>query len=164
MAQIAAAIGRIFPLRVLERIASDAEFQENLSLLLRAEIIRELRRYPDSEYTFKHGLLQDAALSTLTPTRRRELYGRVADVYEEVFAGSLDDHLERLAHYYAQSENLPKALEYLERAGARAADLSAATQASDLLGRARDVAVDLGRADVAADLDQRLERLAEPAV
>ncbi len=163
VAQVAAAIGRNFPLRVLERIAVDGELQENLALLLRAEIVRELRRYPEPEYTFKHGLLQDAALSTLTPARRRELFGRVAAVYEDVFAGSLDDHLERLAHYYAQSENLAKALVYLERAGARAADLSAATQASDLLGRARDVAVDLGRADVAADLDQRLARLPQPA-
>ena len=41
--------------------------------LLRAEIVRELRRFPELECTFRHGLLQDAALSTLTSASLREL-------------------------------------------------------------------------------------------
>ncbi len=89
---------------------------EELASLFRTEIVRELRRYPDFECEFTHGLLQEVALSTLAATARRELYGRIAAAYEELYAGSLDEHLERLAHYHAQTGNLPKALEYAERA------------------------------------------------
>ena len=88
----------------------------DLASLFRTEVIRELRRYPGLECEFTHGLLQEAALSTLTTTGRRDLYARVADAVEELYADSLDEHVERLAHYHAQAGNLPKALEYAERA------------------------------------------------
>jgi class 3 adenylate cyclase len=144
LAQIAAVIGRTFPVVVLERVAADADLSRNLAALLQAEIVREVRRYPEFECTFKHGLLQEAALTTLTAARRRELFGRVAIAYEEFAAGALDAHLERLAYYYAQSLNLQKALEYLERAGEHAVALDAPTRAVPLLERARAVAAELG--------------------
>ena len=143
LAHLAAAIGRHFNARVLERLAGPAAFEDDLAVLLRAEIVRELRRDPEREYTFKHGLLQEAALSTLPPARRRELYAQVAAAFEEIFAASLEQHLEVLAHYYAQSENLPKALEYLERAAEAAATVDA-TEAAQLARRARELAARLG--------------------
>jgi hypothetical protein len=44
------------------------------------------------------------------------VYALIAAAFEAVYAESLDDHLDRLAHYHAQSGNRPRALEYLERA------------------------------------------------
>ena len=129
----------------LEHVAGEGA-RDDLAGLLRAEIVRELRRYPELQCAFRHGLLQEAALSTLTPATRRELYGRVAAAFEELYADSLDDHLERLAHYHAQSGNLPAALEYLERAAERAAELGADTRAAELAERARRLARDLGDA------------------
>jgi predicted ATPase len=113
LAQIAAAIGRTFPVTVLERVAGSAD---SLTALLRAEIVREIARYPELECTFTHGLLREAALSTLTSTRKRTLYSEIAAAFEELYAESLDEHLERLAHYHAQAGNLPKSLEYAARA------------------------------------------------
>ena len=72
--------------------------------------MRERRRYPDFECEFTHGLLQEVALATLAATARRELYGRIAAAYEELYQGSLDEHLERLAHYHAQTGNSRKRL------------------------------------------------------
>ena len=115
LAAIAAAIGRTFAVEVLATVAGEA-VDEALAALLRAEIVRELRRYPAFECSFTHGLLHDAALSTLTPTRKRDLFARIARVYETLYADALDDHLERLAHYHAQAGNLPTALDYAERA------------------------------------------------
>ena len=115
LAQIAAAIGRTFPVSVLERVSGET-VAEALNALLRAEIVREVGRYPELECTFTHGLLREAALSTLTSTRKRALYAEIAAAFEEIYAGSLDEHLERLAHYHAQAGALPKALEYAERA------------------------------------------------
>ncbi len=117
LTHIAAAIGRTFPVRVLESVAGEGAHAA-LATLLREEIVRELRRYPDFECAFAHVLVQEAALSTLTTARRRDLYAEVAAAFESLYADALDDHLERLAHYHAQAGNLPLALEYAERARA----------------------------------------------
>ena len=120
LAQTAAVVGRTFPVDVLAHVAAE-DVADDLAALFRTEVVRELRRYPDFECSFTHGLLQEAALSTLTAAGRRDLYERVAAAFEEVYAGALDDHVERLAHYHAQAGNLPKALEYAERARAGSA-------------------------------------------
>jgi len=120
LTQLAAAIGRTFPVTVLERVAG-SDTGPSLTALLRAEIVREVARYPELECTFTHGLLREAALSTLTSTRKRTLYAEIAAAFEDVYADSLDEHLERLAHYHAQAGNLPKSLEYAERARTPAA-------------------------------------------
>jgi DNA-binding SARP family transcriptional activator len=115
LAQIASAIGRTFPVRVLEHVAGE-RIDEALTALLRAEIVRELRRYPELECAFTHGLLREAILSTLTAARKRSLYAAIAEAFESLYADSLESHFERLAHYHAQAGDLPKALEYAERA------------------------------------------------
>jgi predicted ATPase len=143
LAQLAAAVGRDFPAAVLARLAPAVSIADDLAVLLRAEIIRERRRDPEREYTFKHGLFRDAALSTLTPRRRRDIYAAVARVYEELFAASLDQHAEVLAHYYAQSANDSKALEYLERAAEHSLALGATPEASLLWSKAHDLAARL---------------------
>jgi class 3 adenylate cyclase len=139
LAQVAAVAGRSFPVRVLEHVVGTEEVERTLPILLRAEIVREVRRYPELECTFKHGLLQEAALSTLTTERRRDLHGRVARGFEEVFADSLEEHLEILAQLYARSDELERALEYLERAAARAEEFDAGPQAVELRRRADKV-------------------------
>ncbi|MCI4355223.1 MAG: hypothetical protein L3K06_07645, partial [Thermoplasmata archaeon] len=95
-------------------------------------------------------------LSTLTRSSRRELYGRVAAAFEELFADSLDEHLELLAHYYGRSDNLNKALEYLERAADGAVRLNADFQAAELWRRAARVASELGDAEAGARIAARL--------
>jgi predicted ATPase len=159
LAQAAAVVGRSFPVRVLERL-HDGEVQVDLAELLRAEIVRELRRYPELECTFRHGLLQDAALTTLTPARRRELYGRVAEAFEQdLYREAVEEHLEELAFYYYRSDQPAKALAYLERAAERAESLDARPQATELWTRARKVATRLGDEETGARIDARLAAL-----
>lgn len=157
LAQVAAVIGRTFPVRVLERVADSDDVEADLAVLFRAEVVRELRRYPELECSFRHGLIQEAALSTMTAARLQELHGRVAAAIEELLAASLDDYLELIAHHYARSQNFPKALDYLERAGEKAAALDAGAQAAELWKRALKVAVRMG--DQAAER-RVLDRLA----
>src|SRR6185437_997359 len=108
-----------------------------------------LRRSPQLVYTFKHGLLHEAALSTLTPARRQELYGSVAAVFEELYAASRDVNLEMLAYYYARSRDFAKACRYLELAGEKAASLNATAHAHELWQRALKLANQLD--DTAAE-------------
>jgi class 3 adenylate cyclase len=159
LVQVAAVVGRSFPARVLERVRGRDDFERDLAVLVRTQFVRELRRYPELEYTFKHGLVQEAALSTLTPSRRQELYGQVAAAFEELYAGSRDDYFEILAYYYARSQNLPKALEYLEKAGERVAALSGNVQAIELWTRARMVASRLKDTSAERRITARLDSL-----
>jgi class 3 adenylate cyclase len=156
LAQTAAVIGRQFPVRVLERVSAYDDVHADLAVLLRAQIVQELRRYPELECTFKHGLVHEAALSTLTPARREELYGRVVAAFEELFAASLDDYLERLAHYHAQSGNLATALVYLERAAANVTVVGAAADATELWRRAHVLADQLGDTAAQRRISERL--------
>lgn len=156
LAQVAAVVGRTFPVRVLERVADSDDVTADLAALFRAEIVRELRRYPELECSFRHGLIQEAALSTLTAASLQELHGRVAAAVEDLFAASLDDHLELIAHHYARSQNFPKALDYLERAGDKAAALDAGPQAAEMWRRARKVAVRMGDEAAERRIQERL--------
>jgi predicted ATPase len=159
LAQVAAVFGRTFSPAVLALVSAPEDVERDLARLLRADIIRETRPIPDREYTFTHGLLQEAALSTLTRARRRELYRTVAAASEQAFADSLDDQLERLAFYYARGGDLPHALEYLERAAKRATSLRAHTQSVDLWMRAAAVAEELDDAGAQHRIERRLSEL-----
>jgi DNA-binding SARP family transcriptional activator len=135
LAEVAAVVGREFAVRVTERVHGEST-GDDLAELLRAEIVREVRRYPELVCAFRHELLQDATLASLGPATRRELYGAVAAAFEELHDGPLDEHLERLAHYHAQSGDPESAREYLARAAARADELGAASRAEELRERA----------------------------
>ena len=78
LAQVAAVVGREFPVSVAAAVAGSVD--GDIAELLRAEIVREVRRFPELECTFRHGLLQEAALSTLTPSSQRELLFQIAQM------------------------------------------------------------------------------------
>jgi class 3 adenylate cyclase len=162
LAQTAAVIGRVFPERVLARIAGPEACAAGLPELLRSGVIREIRRYPELEYGFRHGLLQEATRGTLTPIRQQAIYARAAGVFEELFADSLDERMEMLAYYHAHSGNMRKSLDYLERAGERAAALGQPGRAHRLWGRAIRIAESLPDADAMARLSRLVDGLPPP--
>lgn len=163
LAQTAAVIGRSFPLAVLDRVAETDDLEADLAPLLRADIIREVQRYPEPAYAFRHGLLREASLAALPSARRRELYRAVGAAFERQYADSTDDHLEMLAHYYGRSDDLPRGLAYLERAGERASELDAAQRAGELWQRALRFAERLDDRAAEQRLRDRLARLAARA-
>jgi class 3 adenylate cyclase len=156
VAQVGAVLGRTFAPALLAPASGVEDVELNLARLLRANIIRETQAIPNREYAFTHGLLQEAALSTLTRARRRELYRGVAAAHEELFGDSLDDHLERVAFYYARGGDLERSLDYLERAANRATSLSAHTQAASLWSRAATVAERINDPEARNRIEQRL--------
>jgi class 3 adenylate cyclase len=159
VAQVGAVLGRTFAPTVLALVAGVENLERNLTRLLRANIIREVRPLPSREFEFTHGLLQEGALSTLTRARRRELYRLVAVAYEQTFADSLDDQLERCAFYWARGGDLARALDYLERAANQATSLRAHTQAADLWSRAASLAERINDPDARDRIERRLVQL-----
>jgi predicted ATPase len=134
VSEAAAVIGRQFSRTILEGVVDEPNAA--LEALLRAGIIVERGRYPDQVYEFRHGLLHEAVLGTLTDARRAELHLATARACEARYAAALDSHLEEVAHHYARAHDLGKALEYLERGAERAAELGANDEAGRLWLRA----------------------------
>lgn len=159
LAQVAAVVGREFPVNIATAAAESSDPEGDLAALLRADVVREIRRFPDLECAFRHGLVQEAALSTLTPTTMRELYARVGTIVEERHAEALDEYAERLAFYFYRSAERSKALDYLERAGARASAVEAYGRAEELWDRASKLADKLGDADAERRISAHLTRL-----
>jgi class 3 adenylate cyclase len=159
VAQVAAVVGRTFSPTVLGLVSGLEDVESNLARLVRADIVRESRAIPEREFAFTHGLLQEAALSTLTRARRGEHYRSVAAAIEKAFAHSLEDQLERLAFYHARGGDLQRALECLERAANRATSLGAHMQAVELLRRAAGVAGKLEDGEASARIERRLSEL-----
>jgi predicted ATPase len=71
--------------------------------------------------------------------RRKVLHERIGDAIESLYASSLDDHLAELAYHYSHSDNVTKAIEYLERAGQQAMRRSAYADAIGSLNAATDL-------------------------
>jgi class 3 adenylate cyclase len=154
VAQVAAVIGRSFEVPLLERVADTDDVADGLLALVRAEIVHELRRYPDLVCEFRHGLLHEAALSTLTPGRHRELAGQVGAALEELLGARAPDEAELIAQYYVRSDRLDKAITYLERA-AEASSGDPAHRA-ELLEAARRAAAREGDVHAKRRVDARL--------
>ncbi len=156
LVQIAAVIGRSFPRELLATVAGTPGLDGALRALLRADILREQRRYPEPEYGFRHNLFQEAALSTLTPARKRELYARIAAAFEGLYARSLDDRLEQVAHYHAQAGDSARAIGYLERAADAAEARGAAEQCQALWERVQRLAARAGDAEAERRASERI--------
>jgi class 3 adenylate cyclase len=159
LAQVSAVVGREFPVSVAAAVAGSADPDGDIASLLRAEIVRELRRFPELECTFRHGLLQEAALSTLTPTAQRELYGRVGHAMEAYLGERADERVEQLAFYFYRSDEHTAALDYLDRAAERAATVESLGRAEELWTRARRLAERIDDHERANAIDTRLRWL-----
>lgn len=120
--QTASVLGRSFHVRLLEALSGldDMMLTLYLATLEEFDFISETRREPESEYSFRHPLSQEVAYQALLKKRRRELHRMAGMAIERTYAERLDDFAEILAHHYANSDDEPKALEWLERAGLKA--------------------------------------------
>jgi class 3 adenylate cyclase len=160
IAQAAGVIGRSFPRPLLEMVASD-DVDPAIGALLRSRIIVEQGRYPELVYEFRHGLLQQAAIATLTTSRRSDLHVAVARAIEERHADNLADRAEELAHHFGQGQDLGRALVYLEMGAERAAELGASEQAGRLWFRALRTANRIGDLESSERIRGRLGSIAE---
>jgi len=118
----AAAIGREFGFDVLRGVAGvpDATLLDAIDTALAGRLLEET----ESGYRFQHPLIRRALYDSLSRTRRARLHGLAAETIESVYArrpGGLDPHVEDLAFHYDLSDRRERALDYLIRAGQKAA-------------------------------------------
>jgi ABC-type oligopeptide transport system substrate-binding subunit/class 3 adenylate cyclase len=116
----ASVLGREFGLPLLEAVSGDGDAQASLSSLMRLDLLREARRWPEPEYRFKHALIQEAAYRTLVVDERRALHAKAATWLEERYAGREEEVAGLLAHHWLAAADEDKAVAYLTKAGDRA--------------------------------------------
>ena len=132
VAQTAAVIGRAFPHALLAAVSamSEAELESALDQLVAAELIFRRGTPPDATYSFKHGLVQDAAYSTLLKSRRHQLHARIARTLRERFPDRALAEPEIIAHHCTQAGLIDDAVSYWQQAGELAERRSAMAEAA----------------------------------
>ena len=142
VAQIGSVIGRGFSYGLLHDVAGmdDAPLQAALEKLAEADIVLVQGLPPDSDYRFKHALIQDAAYENLLKSRRQVLHRRVAETLHDRFADTAAAEPEALAYHFTQASMTDAAIEWWGKAGDQALRRSAFQEAIAHLGKAIEMA------------------------
>jgi class 3 adenylate cyclase/predicted ATPase len=129
--QLGATLGREFSYDVLQAVSAlDAgTLQRELARLVDAEFLFQRGLPPQAQYVFKHALIQDAAYQSLLKSTRQHYHTQIAHVLEERFPETAETQPELLAHHYTEAGLIGQAIPYWQRAGQRAIERSANTEA-----------------------------------
>jgi predicted ATPase/predicted Ser/Thr protein kinase len=135
---IASVEGEEFTAEVIARL-QDAEVFALIRMLSRelekrhhlvsAKGIRHLAKQRLSLYLFQHILFQRYLYNSLDAVERAHLHEQVGRILESLYGDETDEISVQLARHFHEAGNAPKAIEYLEKAGRRAARLSANEEA-----------------------------------
>jgi class 3 adenylate cyclase len=132
--QVGAVMGREFRWELLKATTglADQELLTHLGALTDAELLYARGMPLQTTYLFKHAFTQEAAYRSLLMLRRCDIHRRVALTLETLFADRLEEYYGQLAHHFleaAQVAEVDKAIDYAQRAGARAMTLAAYEEA-----------------------------------
>lgn len=131
---LAAVIGQQFSFDAL-RQASELEEERLVEITeewLGAHLVVEERRGREELYRFQHALVREVLYDEVSLRRRARLHERVGLALEAVCARSLQEHLDELAHHFAQARGetaMEKGVDYCLRAGGKAGSLYAHEEA-----------------------------------
>ncbi len=140
VAQIGSVIGRGFSYGLLRDVTGmeDAPLQAALERLAEADIVLVQGLPPESDYRFKHALIQDAAYENLLKSRRQVLHRRVAEVLLNSDVSAAAPEPELLAYHFTQAGLNDAAIEWWGKAGQRSLERSALVEAVGQFTRALD--------------------------
>jgi DNA-binding NtrC family response regulator/tetratricopeptide (TPR) repeat protein len=120
--QAASILGREVSLRLLEGIwEGPGSPDQHLRELARLEFLFEQTGAAEPVYVFAHALTHEVAYESLLPPRRQALHEAAGRTLEALYAGRLDEALDRLAYHYSRTERADVAVEYLRRLANKAA-------------------------------------------
>jgi predicted ATPase/class 3 adenylate cyclase len=137
VAQTGAAVGREFSYDLLSAVVggTEAELRTTLVRLVTSGLVSQRGQPPESIYTFKHALVQDAAYGAMLRSDKRQLHARIAEALESNPADRPLREPEILAHHFTEAQQTGRAVGYWLRAGERDARRSANLEALGHLTR-----------------------------
>jgi tetratricopeptide (TPR) repeat protein len=115
--QIAAVIGKRFPLALLQVVTDQPEeaLRRGLAHLQAAEFVHETSLFPEVQYTFTHTLTHDVAYGSLLQDQQRALHARIVEAIEALYADRLAEWADQLAHHVVRGEVWSKAPTYFRQ-------------------------------------------------
>ena len=131
IAQIGATIGRNFSYELLAAVTDldQRDLAAALDRLTDARLVFRQGTPPHASYLFKHALVQDAAYGTLLRGPRQRLHAQIANVLEGQFPERANVEPELLARHLTEAGQTKRAGSYWLKAGLRAAERSANSEA-----------------------------------
>jgi class 3 adenylate cyclase/tetratricopeptide (TPR) repeat protein len=132
LAQCAAILAPYLEVDLLSELADlpDIVVEERLLWLLDAEVLTRTRSASGSvEYTFRHALLQQAALDSLLTADRRALHAKAAERLAALRLGLVEQRPEIFAQHYFSGEEFTAAVPLYARAARRALAAAALDEA-----------------------------------
>ena len=167
---IAAVIGRSFDVRLLIELVDCSEnaLLDHLEAATGATLLRESTD-DVGRFTFEHALISHTLYQGLGGTRRARLHHRVAVALETLYGADSDDHLADLALHWRLATvtvDTGKAASYSIRAGRRALDRLAPSDAANLFGDALELLGDRAtpaRCEALIGLGEARRLTADPA-
>jgi len=128
VAQIAAAIGRVFPYALLAEVSGlpEQRLARGLDELVGAGLATARGIPPEATYTFKHALVQNVAYESLRRSRRAEIHAAVVAACEKTAGFDVEPGV--LAHHSAQAGLSAKAASYYRLAAERSIERAAVAE------------------------------------
>lgn len=131
LAQIAAAVGRKCHYRLLCALwpSGEKSLQKQLSCLVQIQVLERQGDIPDATYAFKHSLVRDAVYQSSLKVKRTEYHRRIAEALESDFPEMCEKSPELLAFHFTEAGVVAKALDYRQKAAAKAISTSSCEEA-----------------------------------
>jgi len=147
--QAASVIGRQFSIELLASVTNlGADLAIRLAALEQLDLVR--RDESSRTFIFKHALVRDALYESLPGARRVELHLAIATEIERGATRPVEV-AEILAHHYARTGAVDKAIEFLAMAGRKSVGIYSVDEAERFLSQA----LTLARANEQNGLDER---------
>jgi predicted ATPase/class 3 adenylate cyclase len=129
VAQLGAAIGKEFSYELLRAISpiDETKLSGALNRLVDAELLEQHLLPSETNYSFRHALIRDAAYESLLRTKRRHYHRKIAEVLQARFGETVEPEL--LASHLTEAGMIEEAIPCWQRAGQRALERSANQEA-----------------------------------
>lgn len=132
VAQIGSVIGGEFSYRLISAVSEISErlLQGSLQQLSSSDILSGRGPLPETDYVFRHALMQDAAYSSLLRGKRRKLHKRVAETLAHLSPDIVAAAPQVMAHHLMEAGEWLDAIRYYHKAGLRLMQRSANAEAA----------------------------------
>lgn len=130
--KVASVVGRLFKAMMLwgayPQLGHAESIKVDLDILSHMDLTPQDTPEPELAYLFKSIITQEVAYNSMPYATRAMLHDMVGRFIEQEFHENLEQYVDLLAHHFEHSENEPKKIEYLVKAGEAAqADYNNAT-------------------------------------
>jgi len=129
---LASFVGKDFNFETLNGVADIGEDKlvEIMEKMLKTELIKESIIRGEDVYSFTDIIVRDVVYEEVSRLKRKRLHRFVGHALEQAFAEKIDEHLGELALHFLESGDKERALDYFLKAGEKAAEVYANSEAA----------------------------------